>query len=66
MSEFFNFTNPRAQSKDRDLIETRFHQLAEAAMANISWAKQDTKMAEAFCTINSPLECVVLQFGASL
>jgi len=65
MSEFF-FTTSRADPRNRDHIETRFHDLADTAMANIANAKQDTKMTEGFCTHNSPLECLVLQFSAPL
>ena len=65
MSEFY-FTTSRAHPRDHDLIDTKFHHLAEAAKANIANAKQDTKMAEGFCTHISPLECLVLQFSAPL
>ena len=62
----FNFITLRAKLANRDLIETKFHRLAETAMANVNNAEQDAKMAEGLCFADSPSQCLVLQFSAPL
>ena len=62
----FNFVNPSVGDANRDLIKTKFRQLAETAKSNLHNAEKDAIRAEGFCLTYSPSMCLVLQFGALL